>query len=476
MSTRNSICGMPATQVDTCFWLQKALGAMLASMNFVGRHHQLGCRLFAGIGQSPAACRQAQASLSPRCANELVTLPHWQQAPRDGMEAPLASARNLLGILREENIRLRSQLRQMCWPKVTSFAAFGHTYDLPCSGATLPVSSLDLQVTSHSRLRYLSGFFDGDGCCFASKKKCTLQVAQSFDRAEILVLFLTALGGTIYRNNTGRGLQKPTLVWQTCGANAKAVAGLLASNSIIKRRQLKLVQDWPQQSVDRGAAAEELKDLKRHDSGVESPCTWEYVSGFFDADGCIQLRTKTTMKLCVGQKFLTSLECVRQFLVRELGCNVGISRSQGLFRLNVTTTTACRSILRNMLAAGLIQKANQARLALSLTLENAEQVRNAVGKLVGNQAFGRRKNLEGLLRAQQIKGVQQKARKALQKGRQDKVVSAMQQVEVLKADCELQQARLENRQLKEYLLMLRHLQQQGWRTLSNFKQAEQDKG
>ena len=462
-------------RVDSCFWLQKALGAMLASMIFVGRHHQLGCRFFAGIGQSPAVCRQAQASLSQRCANELVTRPYWQQAPRDGMEAPLVSARNLLGILHEENIRLRGQLSQMCWPKLTSFGAFGRTYDLPCS-TTLPVSSLDLQVTSDSRLIYLSGFFDGDGCCFASKQVCGLQVAQSFDRAEILVLFLTTFGGKIHRKNTGRGLNKPTLVWQICGANARTVAGLLAANSIVKRRQLELVQDWPPQSVDRGAAAEELKVLKRYDSGIESPCTWEYVSGFFDADGCIQLLTKTAMKLCVGQKFLTSLECVRQLLVRELGCNVGISRSQGLFRLDVTTTTACRSILRNMLAAGLIQKANQARLALSLTLENAEQVRNAMGELVGNRAFGRRKNFEGLLRAQQIKSVQERARKALQKGRQDKVVSAMQEVEVLKADRELQQARLENSQLKEYLLTLRHLQQQGWRTPSNFKQAEHDKG
>ena len=428
-------------------------------MLFVGRHHQLGCRLFAGIGHSPAVCRQAQASLSPRCANELVTLPHRQQAPRNGMEAPLASAKNLLGILHEENVRLRSQLSQMRWPTVNSFAAFGQTYDLPCS-TPLPVSGPDLQVTSNSRLRYLCGFFDGDGCCFTSKHVSMLQVNQTFDRAEILVFFLSHFGGAIHRSNIGRGLRKPMLAWRSSADSARTVARLLASSSIVKRRQLELVQDWPQRSVDRRAASEELRVLKRYDSGIESPCTWEYVAGFFDADGCIQLRTKTALKLCLGQKFLTSLECVRQFLVQELGCNVVISRSLRVFRLEVTTTSACKSILRNMLSAGLVQKAEQARLALSVTPENAEQVHISVGKLAGNQAFGRRKNIEGLRRAQHIHTAQARVRSALQKGQQEKASAAMHEVKVLKADHELQQAKLENSQLKEYVRMLSRLQRQ----------------
>ena len=373
---------------------------------------------------------------------------------------PLASAGTFHEILLEENKELRAQLRKTLWPPLTSFEAYGKTYSLPLTTAmTTPIVAP--AKPTDSMLRYLAGFFDGDGSCHNNGTRIALQISQSYDRAEILVLFRSMFGGGIYRKGNGAGLHKPALYWYVSGGKAVSAAGLLAPKSIVKRAQLEIARDWLRHSADTATWMDRLKLLKQYDSSIEAKCTWEYIAGFFDAEGYIHLFGRCGLRLEISQKFITVLECIARFLAQEVICNLYIRRSKSIFKLDIALTPACKSILRNMLAAGLIQKADQARLALSVTPENSQHVQSSLGKKMGNQCFGRRRDAEGLKRARLISNAQARARAAWKKGQQDKAFAAWQEAAVLKADHALQNARLENSQLNEYVQMLQSLQQQG---------------
>ena len=422
------------------------------------RQPELCLRVFPCIGTSALKVRWQASTRSCPVSRKEIAQPISKQRPGGSFfSIPLASD-GLLVACREENRQLRAQLRQIRWPPLTSFVAYGKTYALPFR-STVPCSVLDKNEASDLTMRYLAGFFDGDGCCYASCMVSTLQVSQSFDRADILVLFVSVFGGSIYREGSGQGLHKPLLYWQVAGSKAIRAARILAPYTIVKRRQLvELAQDWPRHSVDREACVERLKHLKQYDSSVDDHCTWEYVAGFFDAEGHIHVYGKCSVGLQISQKFITVLECVSRFLSQELGCNLKVKEHGNIFRICITTTSTSKSVLRNMLAAGMVQKAEQAHLALSATPENGEQVRSALFEMTGNQCFGRRRDKEGLERARQIVNVQARAKSAQQKGHLDKASCCLQQIQILKADHALQKARLENSQLKEYTLMLRKLQ------------------
>ena len=55
------------------------------------------------------------------------------------------------------------------------------------------------RLASEPVLAYLAGFFDGDGCvaCASGLSGCYLSTAQSFDQAEVLMLFYETFGGSI---------------------------------------------------------------------------------------------------------------------------------------------------------------------------------------------------------------------------------------------------------------------------------------
>ena len=359
-------------------------------------------------------------------------------------------------MLQQRNKLLHAKLRSMTWPLLTSFEAYGHTYGLPLR-ASANFSTACAEVPQMTYLRYLAGFFDGDGCCTShSRSSIFLSIHQSFDRAEILVLFRSVFGGGIGRGKPGRGLRKPILQWQLFGTNASNAAKLLAPHSIVKRRQLELAND-SFQAQRRQALKPRMKALKLHDSCVVGLCTWEYLAGFFDAEGNISVG-EGTVNLFISQKFATVLECLCRFLDSELGCNLCVRHCRACWRLEVTTTYTSKRILQNMLQAGLVQKAKQARLALAVTPANSIHIRGLLFDLVGNQRFGKRLDHHGIERARKIRAACRRARYALRKGKQNEASATLQDVEILKSDHELQKARLENEQLQAYILNLRKLQ------------------
>ena len=148
---------------------------------------------------------------------------------------------------------------------------------------------------------------------------CHLQVPQSFDQAEVLMLFYETFGGSITRAGSGLGLCKPAPRWTVCGQSARNAAELLAPRSITKRKQLFLAAQWPDARSRREDCKAELRALKEYDSAVAGLCSWEYCAGFFDAEGHIrQQRGGASLELQIKQKHPRVLECLREFLSPKL--------------------------------------------------------------------------------------------------------------------------------------------------------------
>ena len=111
----------------------------------------------------------------------------------------------LLQDIQRKNEELRKLLKKTPWPKLQYFWANGRTYSLPLRAE----SSEPSHRAAKARLEYLAGFFDGDGCasCKTNLSGCQLSVSQSYDQAEVLMLFRKAFDGSISREKGGKGLK-----------------------------------------------------------------------------------------------------------------------------------------------------------------------------------------------------------------------------------------------------------------------------
>ena len=378
---------------------------------------------------------------------------------------PLAAS---LAELQAKNKRLRAELAEMRWPRVDSFCAHGKTYSLPYKAVGTPPCDRTAEIPSGT-VKYLAGFFDGDGNVHSTGSQCKLRVGQSYDHPEVLMLFLRVFGGGIYRFGRGKGLKKPTLAWVL--STSSWAAERLAAHSVTKQQQLDIAARWPNlSSAERQRCHKKLSLLKQYDSGVENSCSWEYIAGFFDAEGSIGLTgCEASVSLSVEQKFPTVLTILQRFLERKLEKDIFVARTGKAYRLQVAGGPHRRSILSSMLGAGLIRKAQQAKLALSLTNENALEIRRALHELSGNQWFARRLDEEGLNRARKIRSEAQKARHAAQSGRVDKAAAILKDIEQLKCHHTLQRALLENRLLQEYMRKMRGLDPQAACVTFSFK-------
>ena len=361
-----------------------------------------------------------------------------------------------------QNKQLRAQLSKSPWPILRCFSSEGQTYSLP-----LRAESRDLsRLPSEPVLAYLAGFFDGDGCvrCASGLSGCYLSIAQSFDQAEVLMLFCETFGGSITRAGSGMGLRKPLLQWVACGQSARNAAQLLVPHSITKRMQLLLAAQWPEPRSCRKDGKTELRALKKCDSAVAGPCSWEHFAGFFDAEGYIQQQKGgASLRLQIKQKHPRVLECLREFLTRSLGKDATIAKSGGsAHALSVCGLTSCKQVLQHLLAAGLLRKAEQAELVLGLTAETAAQVHAELGRLTGNQHFGKRLDAAGLSRARKIKCAQVQAARFRNGGQLAKATAKLREVEVLKKEHELLKAVHENQQLVEYMRKVQSLHSNSW--------------
>ena len=369
-----------------------------------------------------------------------------------------ASSGEALEEVERKNKSLRAILKTLSWPRVTWFFANGIRRNLPWSPTRKLQTPLGLLPASNN-LQYLAGFFDGDGCvtCNSSRSACELSVAQSYDNAAVLVQFSEAFGGGIYRNSEGAGLQKPSLKWRILGAAAREAACLLASHSITKKKQLDLAASWPDALSEREASKAQLRSLKVWDSAVARPCTWEYIAGFFDAEGYVRLQSPASLVLEVGQKFVTVLRCLQLFLAEHCCSKPELVSLNNCFRLQVGGTPACKNVLHEMLGAGLLGKAEQAKLAIGLTLENSSDVRASLAKLVGNQMFGKQLDAAGLCRAGRIKVAGATVLRLRRQGKLQMAADKMRDVNDMKRQHKLLKSLHENQCLLEYIRMIQTL-------------------
>ncbi|CAE7322904.1 MTERFD1 [Symbiodinium natans] len=367
----------------------------------------------------------------------------------------VAKSCDALDVVMNKNRELRTLLKTLSWPQLMSFEAHGKTYSLPCHQAELSSHAGGLSVPR--RLKYLAGFFDGDGCVRPNGLSgCSLAIGQSINHAGVLLLFLDMFGGRVRRHTPGVGLCRPMLRWEVGGPNASHAARLLAPYSIVKRQQLRLAGAWPQDKLRRQQFNKELQGLKRCDSAVVGHCTMEYIAGFFDAEGYVQQQaTRTSLSLTISQKYVTVLECLKDSLAHCLSLDVQIYPLDSSYRLVVSRTSACKLLLQEMLAAGLFCKAQQAELALSLVPQNATQVREALADQVGNQNFGKRLDEDGSRRAREIVSANRKAARLKRRGELCQAESKLHEAEVLKQKHKLLKALHENQQLHDYACKLR---------------------
>ncbi|CAE7562433.1 unnamed protein product [Symbiodinium sp. CCMP2592] len=220
-----------------------------------------------------------------------------------------------LEALQERNKQLHAELSATPWPRLVSLTFNRQQYALPLHAEHK--AEADLVQLSLQQLEYLAGVFDGDGCV-QGRSGLSLRVSQSLDGVSMLMCMRQALGGSIHKSRDGRGFQKPMLQWALNGGSARHAAKILAPFSIVKRRQLELLVEWPQAHADKADCAFRLGFLKRNEAAVPGPCSWAYFAGFFDAEGYIeQPRGKASIVLKIAQKHPTILECLQRFLAEN---------------------------------------------------------------------------------------------------------------------------------------------------------------
>ena len=374
--------------------------------------------------------------------------------PQDVVDQTLAAVSgDSLDILQQKNSELRATLQRLQWPRLLRFHSGGETHELPVRSQS--EASL-VSAAAEERLQYLAGFFDGDGCVHAQISGCALSVTQSFDQADILMLYRATLGGSIVKLCDGRGLQRPSLRWTISGPAARRAAHLLAPYSITKHKQLLLATDWPDETSGRQACRVELSSLKRFDSAVARQCSLEYLTGFFDAEGYIQPIAMAAVQLQIGQRFGTVLSCLQQMLAHNLGMQASLYHYASRSVLCIHGTSDAKDALRAMVGVGMLCKAEQAELAMSLTPQNAATVCQDLACRVGNQRYGNRQDLAGRARAQKLSKMQARARAGLLKDAQ------LQELDKFRSEHALLNAQHANRELQDFMHKVQNLSGECW--------------
>ncbi|CAE7852136.1 unnamed protein product [Symbiodinium microadriaticum] len=400
--------------------------------------------LFRSHLSQPTLCRRAWAHHLRRS---------WHSLAASSVQAAIALPGDALEILQEKNSTLRAMLQTLQWPRLLRFHGYGETHELPLrSDKCKPPGALP--AADERVLQYLAGFFDGDGCVFGGG----IHVVQCFDRAEVLMLFRTAFGGSITKNRDGKGLNRPILQWRVFGQAARQAASLLAPRSITKHRQLLLLAGLPPQASSRSRqeCTSELSFLKRFDSAVSRECSVEYFTGLFDADGHIALAGNAALRVEVSQKFGTVLRCLQHMLAHDLGIQASLYHLESKSTLRIRGTSACKAVLREMLGSGMLAKARQAELAVNVTLQNAVEVGKEMTNCVGNQTCGKRQDHAGRVRALKIARMQAKARAGIGDS------SQLQELHRLRCEHTLLNAQHANRELREYIHMIQSLCGECW--------------
>ncbi len=312
--------------------------------------------------------------------------------------------------------RLKKHLDKQKWPRPTHLEVGNVSLKMPVSREQLGASSVQIPKVS---IAYLAGFFDGDGCVSSttSMSGCQLVVGQQVSGSDVLVAFLHAFGGSICLHGPGKGNRKPALKWSAYGEAGRFAAVALHAHCLVKREQLRIAINWPQEAAQRRELALRLKSLKQAPANIVVPTgiSWNYFTGFFDADGCIHVSSKAkSVQLEVSQKDGSILHVVRHFLLNKLpaGSHVPIYIGGHCQRLMVLSLSVVVPILRDMVANGLLLKRPTALHVLhSLHLQHS--VLRDEPHIKGNQQFLKKLDAEGCIRAKNIGNLKSRLRHAV---------------------------------------------------------------
>ena len=327
--------------------------------------------------------------------------------------------------------RLRQLQNRLCLPAAGHIDVFSRRYCLPLSAEhAQPCKQVPPRV-----LNYLAGFFDGDGCVTTvGELGIRLQVSQTESNGAVLLLFRNIFGGSITREHHARGLCRPSVQWYVVGRTGRQASALLSSSTSCKRPQLAIASLWPQERSLRAEAAGRMKLLKQKAPEEASCPSWQYLAGFFDAEGCITVGPRAYVRLDIKQKFLPALHAIQSFLAHNgIGCEV--YERQPHNALVVCKTEASKLVLAKLVHSGLRVKREAARLALQTCSGNFIKVRSDIQKMVGNQGRYRRLSTDGLDRSNEIRRMQDRLRYRYLKGKHHSQLES--QLLVLQADHKL---------------------------------------
>ena len=207
--------------------------------------------------------------------------------------------------------RLTKLQQRIKFPQPVSVTVKGVTYALPLKNMGPPEKE-----PTQEELEYLVGFFDGDGCV-TMKSQCgqiSLQIGQSIDSAQVLLLFRDKLGGGVSRHSNRTGQSKACLIWQVYSSTMHHAALLLGRIPSMKQGEIQIAAGAPIEKADQAKVAEQLKAFKRKDYCPKKlTITWPQFAGFFDAEGSVSVHhSNVAFELRIGQANPCVLKHVQQ--------------------------------------------------------------------------------------------------------------------------------------------------------------------
>ena len=301
--------------------------------------------------------------------------------------------------------RLTQLQRRIRFPPLETITVNGEDIRLPLPSVEAVLSP------SHGELEYLVGFFDGDGCVTMNSKTGAvhLSISQNVDSVDVLLHFRTMLGGGVYHHYPRAGSRKASVRWQVHSSKMSQAAVALSSLPSMKQAQLEIAMRGTVALSDRDSVEQKLKTFKqKHHAPSQMPrCSWRYLAGFFDAEGCISVRSYSGLSLRLKQVNPRVLMELQGFL-RHYGWR--LYHYGSCSELICNNTTGCKEVLERLLENGLLVKRKQAKLALTLSTENHLEIRDAIFALNGWQKRYQRLDREGIARATEIHILQNRLR------------------------------------------------------------------
>ena len=354
--------------------------------------------------------------------------------------------------------KLREHLGQQEWPRLTHVNVGGVSLKLPLR-ANVVLEKHVLLV--HADLAYLGGFFDGDGCVSSNShlSSCSLLVGQTASNVRVLIAFLCRFGGCISVLSSGKGVARPTLQWQICGNAARSAASELHEHCLVKMEQLRIAITWPEPKETRIKCNLKLKALKKNKPTIaRKVASWQYFTGFFDAEGCITI-SATSRSICleVSQRELPILSIMRDFLLSRLAAesNVFLRQSQFGHVMRVSSKKEVTYILEEMLANGLLIKRPTAEHVVGSIDASHDWMRGAEPDVKGNQNVLRKLDGAGCLRASNIHRLQVKSRNAKTRGQMLAVAELNDQLADAKLEHGILNAMTQIKRLRSAIATLR---------------------